>query len=171
MEGIKAPLQDLLSKLATLQVLNQDLQTVSLYTRIFNNQIKKQQEGNIYSFALPAAFIEIVNNANYNRLGNGYSESDLVFRIYLAHWFTDAQDGTMEQDLLIYDLRDSVIALLSNYRPTGCGNLCLTSEQQDYEHNDVYVYVLEFTTGYIDTTGSIIYQNSNSPLGLNDTYS
>ena len=154
MAGIKQPISDMLTKLTTLNVTNQDLQLVPLNARIFNNQIKRQKEGDIQAVPLPSAFLEVVNNAQYNRLLNGVSESDIVFRIYLTHWFTDAQDGTFDQDLLIFDLRDSIIALLSNYRPTACGNLCLTAEGQDYDHGDVYVYVLEFTTGFIDSKGS-----------------
>lgn len=176
MSGIKAPIQDILQKLATLQVVNLDAQTVNVYARIFNNQIRKGKSGD-YAFPLPTAFIEVIAPSNYNRLLNGVSEADIIFRIHLCHWFTDAQDGTFEQDLAIFDLRDNVIALLSNYRPTGCGNLCLTAESQDYDHDDIYVYQIDFTTGFIDSKGSPFdigrtdYQNSTPPTGLVDNIS
>jgi hypothetical protein len=173
MAGIKPSILDVLTKLSTIQVLNQDLQTVPLYTRIFNNQIVRQLNGKIAAYPLPAAFVEVIKPSNFNRLLNGVSESDIIFRIHLQHWFTDAQDGTFDQDLPIYDLRDAVIANLSDFRPTACGNLCLTAESQDYNHDDIYVYLIEFTTGFIDSKGSKYdvgrtdYQNSTPPTGLN----
>lgn len=172
MSGIKPAITDVLSRLATLQVINQDMQTVPLFPRVFNNQIKRQEKGLIEAYPLPAAFVEVQNNAQYNRLLNGVSESDLVFRIHLQHWFTDAGDGTFDQDLGIFDLRDEIIALLSDYRPTACGNMCLTSEGQDYDHDNIYVYILEFTTGFIDSKGSKYdigrpeFINSIPPLAL-----
>lgn len=154
MPGISPAIKDVCARLQTLQVVNQDLQTVPLYARVFNNQIKRQQKGLIEAHPLPAAFVEVQNNAQFNRLLNGVSESDLVFRIHLQHWFNDAQDGTFDQDYDIFDLRDDIIELLSDYRPTACGNMCLTAEGQDYDHDNVYVYILEFTTGFIDSKGS-----------------
>lgn len=176
MPGIKQPLQDVMSRLTTLQVQNQDYQFVSLYTRIFNNQIKRQREGKEYAIPLPACFVEVIAPDTFDRIGNGFSESDLVFRLHLVHWFTDAQDGTFEQDLIIFDLRDSVIALMSNFRPTACNELFLISESQDYDHDDVYVYLLEFKCGFIDSKGSPydtgrtdIYIDKAPPTDLNLT--
>lgn len=154
MAGIKQPIQDILARLASISVQNQDLETVPLYTRVFNNQIKRLRDGKIQAFPLPAAFVEVLAPENYNRLLNGFSEADLAFRIHLCHWFTDAQDGTYDQDLLIFDLRDQVIACLSNYRPTACGNLVLLAEMQHDDHDDIYVMLIDFKTNFIDSKGS-----------------
>lgn len=175
MSGIKPAITDVLYRLATIQVLNQDAATVPLLTRIFNNQRERAKKAEGYQYPLPAAFVEVIKPANYNRLGNGVSESDIVFRIHLEHWFTDAQDGTFDQDLGIFDLRDQVIATLSNYRPTACGNMCLTAEEFDYDHDDIYVYLIDFTTGFTDSKGSAFgigrpeYINSTPPTTLEVT--
>jgi hypothetical protein len=172
MSGIKQPIQDVLSRLAAIPVQNQDLQNTTLYTRIFNNQPKLQSTGKIQAYPLPAAFVEVISPARYNRLLNGVAESDIVFRIHLQHWFTDAQDGTFDQDLPIFDLRDAVIGCLANHRPTNCGNLCFTAESQDYSHYNTYEYLLEFTTAFTDGTGSPYntgpnnYLNSIPPIML-----
>lgn len=137
-----------------MEVQNMDMEVVPLYTRVFNNQINRQRAGKGAAVPLPAAFVEVLAPESYNRLLNGVSESDLIFRIHLVHWFADAQDGTFDQDLLIFDLRDRVIALLSNYQLTACGNLVLLAETQDYDHDDVYVILMDFKTGFIDTKGS-----------------
>src|SRR5438445_560828 len=103
MSGIKQPINDVLAKLATLQVVNQDLETVPLYTRLFNNQINRLKDGKGIAFPLPAAFVEVPAPENYVRLLNGVAEAEIIFRIHLVHWFIDAQDGTYDQDLLIFD--------------------------------------------------------------------
>jgi len=175
MSGIRPAITDVLTQLATIQAQNQDLLTVPIYTRIFNNQPKRQLSGKIQAYPLPAAFVEIVKPTKFNRLLNGVSESDLIVRVYLQHWFIDAEDGTFDQDLPIFDLRDSVIATLSNYKPTSCGNLMLTYEGQDFNHDDIYVYLIEFTCSFIDSkgspydTGRTDYQNSIPPTGLDLT--
>lgn len=175
MAGIKQPILDILTKLATMQVTNQDNQLVPLYTRIFNNQRNKLKENRQEVYPYPAAFVEVVAPENYNRLLNGVSESDIIFRVHLEHWFTDAADGTFSQDLLIFDLRDEVIALLSDYKPTACGNLCLMAESQDYAHDNIYVLMVDFVTGFIDSkgspydTGRTDFINSTTPTNLQVT--
>jgi hypothetical protein len=161
-----------MTRLTTIQVQNQDLQTVPLYVRIWNNQPQKQKSGKIQAYPLPAAFVEVIKPTKFKPLLNGASESDLVWRIHLQHWFTDAQDGTMEQDLLIFDLRDQVLATLNLYKPTSCGNLMFSDEGQDFNHDDIYVYLVEFTCSFIDSKGSPYdpgrtdYQNSTPPSNL-----
>lgn len=153
MAGIKAPLQDVLTKLSTLQVVNGDGATVNMYCRVWNNQIRYEEDGQLYNFPKPAAFIEVVSPATFEILGQGYRSSDISFRIHLTHENYN-NEGTFEQDLLIFNLRDSVIALLTAYRPTNCGPLNCVSEQQDFEHTNVYHYILDFVTNFTDTVGS-----------------
>ena len=153
MPGIKAPLQDLLTRLTTLQVVNGDGNTVSLYTRVWNNQIRYETDGTLYNFPKPAAFIEVVSPATFETVGQGYQSCDVNFRIHLSHENYN-NEGTFEQDLLIFDLRDRVRALLTGFKPTNCGPLNVIAEQQDYEHDNCYHYILDFVTNFTDTTGS-----------------
>lgn len=153
MAGIKQPLQDMLTKLATLQVVNGDGDTVDLYARVWNNQIRYETDGTLYNFPKPAAFVEVVSPATFEVLGQGYRSADISFRIHIGHENYN-NEGTFEQDLLIFDLRDKVIALLTGYRPTNCGPLNAVSEQQDFEHSNVYHYTIDFVTNFTDTTGS-----------------
>jgi hypothetical protein len=153
MAGIKAPIQDILTRLTSLQVVNQNQATVPLYARIWNNQLRIKKE-DIYAIPYPCAFVELVSPINYDRILNGLSEADLIIRIHLAHEFYDAQDGTFEQDLLIFDLRDKIVTLLSNYQPTACGVMFLNAEQQEYDHDNVYHYIIDFKCGFIDSKGS-----------------
>lgn len=172
MPGIRPAIQDILTRLSTIQVMNMENVMVGLYTRIWNNQVKRQKDGNIQAYPLPAAFLEVIKPSKYNRLLNGVSESDTIWRIRLQHQFMDAQDGTFDQDLPIFDLRDATIACLSDFRPTACGNMMLMHDGQDFDHDDVYVYLVEFTSSFTDSKGSPYdpgrpdYQNSVPPTGL-----
>jgi len=173
MAGIKQAIQDVMTQLATIQVTNLDNQATGLYVRIFNNQPKKKEQGKTEAYALPAAFVEVIKPSSYQQLLNQAASSDLVFTIHLEHWQADAGDGTMEQDLGIFDLRDAVIASLVGFKPTGCGHLMLTGEGQDYDHDNIYLYIVEFTTNFTDTKGSPydegrnVYINSTPPTALN----
>lgn len=146
MAGIKSPILDIITKLKTLVTL----QTV----RIWNNQIAYERDGKLYDFAKPAVFLEVVNDVKYNQLGEGYQSADVGWRIHLVHEFYDAQDGTFEQDLPVFDLRDSIVTLLSLYEPTGCGPLVRTSETQDYEHDNIYHFIIDFVCNFTDSKGS-----------------
>jgi len=149
MAGIKQPLTDILSRLATIQVLNLDRQTVNLYTRIWNNQLNAPS----YEYPTPAAFVEIVTPVAFEKMGQGYLNADLGIKIHLVHVFYN-QDGTFEQDLEVFDLRDSIIKTMSAYCPTGCGTMDVQSEYQDYDHTNVYHYVIEFICNFVDSTAS-----------------
>lgn len=153
MSGILAPIQDLLARLSALQVVNGDGVTVSLYARIWNNQIKREESGKDYSLPSPAAFVEVINSPQYGELGSGFQSADLGFKIHLFRVFFN-QDGTLEQDLEIFGFRDQVVQSLNLYNPTACGPMTKTSETQEYDHKNAYHYILDFVCNFIDSTGS-----------------
>jgi hypothetical protein len=64
------------------------------------------------------------------------------------------EDGTFEQDLEIFDLRDKILALLSQYQPTACSPLACISEEQDFDHDNLYHYILSFITNFTDSKAS-----------------
>lgn len=172
MAGIKDCLSTISSKLTTMQVVNQDNQTVPLYVRIWNNQVRYEKEGKGTVYPKPAAFIEVISPATYEVMGQYYRNSDLSIRIHMVHEFMDASDGTMEQDLEIFNLRDQVIALLSGFTPAGCGPLNCMVESQEYDHDNIYEYVLDFVCNFTDSKASPLdpastrYTQSVPPLTL-----
>lgn len=154
MAGIRQPIQDILNRLTTLQVVNPSGQTMNLSPRIWNNQLSQEKEGKTYDYLKPSCFLEVINNVQYQELGQGFQSADVGWKIHLVHEFMDAQDGTMEQDLAVFDLRDQIVALLSLYEPTACGPMVRTSEGQDYEHTNLYHYVIDFVCNFTDSKGS-----------------
>lgn len=153
MAGIKEPIQDILTKLSAIQVVDMDRQTNNLYSRIWNNQLLDMKEGSGYVFQRPAAFLEIMNPCTYEVIGLGFRSADLGVRIHLIHDFVN-QDGTFEQDLQIFELRDTLIDALSGYCPTACSPLNCIREEQEYSHDNLYHYVLDFVCNFTDSKGS-----------------
>lgn len=154
MAGIVQPITDLLNKLRTIPVTNGDNNAAVPYVRIWNNQAAYLAEGKLEMFPLPAFLVETVNSPTYEILGMGYRSADLSFKIHILHEFYDAADGTFEQDLKVYALRDKLVAYLTGYNLTSCGPLEAMSETMDYEHTNIYHYIVDFVCNFIDSKGS-----------------
>lgn len=142
------------------------LESTIPYIRIWNGQVKEEEDGKLYDFPKPALFIEARSSNQFQPLGGGFSQSDITFIFHLVHEQFDAQDGTFEQNLAVYDLKSSVNALLTNFKPEQCSGLMKTGESQDYNHTNIYHYQLEYICGLIDTDGVPIDTLSGSPITL-----
>ncbi|KAA2242815.1 hypothetical protein F0L74_09815 [Chitinophaga agrisoli] len=146
MAGIKQPIQDLMNRLREIPELQ--------YVRVWNNQIQSRKQGQHYDYPTPAAFVEVINSPVWEEIGMGFQGADLGVTIHLEHEYYDAQDGTFEQDLIVFDLRDKIVAKLSLYEATACGPLVKTGESQSYDHDNVYEYTIDFACHFIDSKGS-----------------
>jgi hypothetical protein len=133
------------------------------FVQMWNNQLESLKaadtEANImYSFSLPALFIEF-RNMETEQLGNGNQiYPGLVVRIHILHRLEDAGDGTMEQNLAVLDLRDAVQLALQNFKTAGSSEFIRLSQQMDYSHNNVYHYIMDYVCTYVDTL-------TNQPVG------
>lgn len=154
MAGVKEPIQDLLALLAAIQVRNGDGNTVGLYSRVWNNQFKMAREGKIEAFPYPAAFVEFVSFNNLLSIGAGVTSGDITIKIHIGQDFYDAGDGTMDQNLTIYDLKDKIIAALCDVNLTACSRLQRVAENQNNDHDNITEYVIEYTTCFTDSIGS-----------------
>lgn len=139
---------------AILDIKNR-LQSTIGFCRIWNNQLRWMEQGQIESFPMPCAFVEVLMSQEHDQLSMGFTESDVTFRIHVAAVEYDAQDGTLEENKSIFSLRDSVVQLLTYFEPSGCSRLMKIREEQDYEHTNVYHYMISFKCSFIDTTGGI----------------
>lgn len=148
MAGIKAPILDIMNRLQSLGVF--------AHIRIWNSQIDYERDGKIYDFPKPAAFVEVVSDPLFEQLGGGFQSADLAFRIHICDEEYDAGQGTFEQNVSVFDLRDAVCRPtgLSLYQPVGMGPLTKITEAQDYEHDNLYHYTVDFMASFIDSTGS-----------------
>lgn len=150
---ILEPIQDVGARLSTYMVQTPDNITVPIYVRIWNNQIRNLKDGTGYAFQRPAAFIEVVNDAAFEPLQEGYRSVDLAFRIHIVHDYLNAE-GTLEQDLKIFTHRDNIIALFAFYCPVGCGPMIAIREVQEYDHGNMVEYVIDFGCNFTDGTAN-----------------
>jgi hypothetical protein len=131
------------------------IQSVQLWNNQLDSLKGADTETNInYSFSLPALFIEFLN-LDTEQLGNGNQVyASLMVRIHILHRQEDAGDGTMEQNLSVLTLRDPVQLALQNFRPSGASEFIRQKQQMDYNHNNVYHYVMDYGCTFIDTITS-----------------
>jgi len=123
------------------------------YVAVWNNQLALLRAGTISDFSKPACFLEI-SSQNYGQVGAGCSVADLFWKIHVIYQELDGGDGTMDEMLSVFDLRDSVKVALTSFKPTNCTQLMQESEAQDYNHDNLYHYILSFKCAFVDTKGS-----------------
>lgn len=154
MAAIKQPLQDIMARLVSLQTV--EGAPLFQYVRKFNDQFKLLKEGgNIEAIPLPAALVKMVEPISWNQMGGGLKQADITWEIHIGMEQLDAGDGTMEQNLDIFDqFRDLVEAGLTGFVAIASTPLFCIGESPDYEHTNLYFYILSFKCGYIDSKGS-----------------
>jgi len=144
---MKETVIDILNKLREIPELQ--------YVVVWNNQLQYLEDQTIEAFPFPCAFVELVPQA-YNQLGAGYQQTDLDIVVHIGHEEYDANNGYMEQNLSVFDVRNLVVKKLSLYKPSMCAELFKLSEEQDYTHTGVYHYKITYRTGLIDKTASTL---------------
>ena len=149
---IKTAINDILTRLNTV--------TGAMFVAVWNNHASRLMDGSGYSFACPAVFVELETLGEAGRLGGGMTSQDYIIRIHLLHQELDAADGTLDQNLNVYDWRDDIKAKVTGMKPTNFSNLMFMNELQDYEHSNLYHYILEFKAAFVDTKGSPIDNDS-----------
>jgi hypothetical protein len=134
------------------------------YVAIFNNQVKEEQDGKTFDFPKPALLVEIENpNQGLQTLGQDFvTVSEITWRISIVHEQLDAADGTLDQNLDVFDYRDLVKVAMTGIRPKNCSKWMYVEESQDYAHNNIYVYSVGFKCSFVDTKGSPLDPDSNT---------
>lgn len=130
---------------------------------IWNNQFSYMDDGEIYSFPMPCAFVE-VNADNFEQLGNNFQASDINIKIHIGQDFYNGSN--IDENLTIFVLRDLVVKKLSRFKPTTACDLVKTSEKQDFQHTNVYHYEIDFKTHYVDNTNVSVETLTVPPLAL-----
>lgn len=142
------------------------------FVQMWNNQFNDLEEGSVYSFPFPCIFIEFVNENEIKQLGQGYQIYDpLTVRVHIGHDFYNNTDGTMEQDLAVMDLKQKVYKALQKFEPTGAVQFIRYSESQDYNHTNIYHFIQDYKTNYIDSyrTEPVDGVQSSAPIYLDLT--
>ena len=131
------------------------------YVRMWNNQLADIKDGTftaqtaLYNNtqATPIVLVEFVSPMTINTLGNGDQfYEDLTINLHLIYDFTDSQDGTMDQDLLVLDFAQAVYFALQDYMPNiPIGAMYRVAEQHDFDHSNLYHFIQTYKTNFVDS--------------------
>ena len=149
----KDAIQSILTRLATIDVVNQDGSTTKMYSAVFNNQIENKRDGTGYAYQTPATFLECQFSEGVP-IGGGATGYAVVFRLLIEHEHYNTE-GTQDQDLIIFDIVDNVHRSMNGFKPDDCSPLYQSGTQQDYSHDNMYLFVLEYNSYFIDIVGSV----------------
>lgn len=162
---LKQAIKDLREQILSTQVFQ--------YCAMFNNQVKMLDNGATFEFPRPAVLIEIETPmSGVQLLGTRLVVNDIVWKFSIVHEQLNAiyEDGIsgsgMDENLDVYDLRDTLKTLLMGFKPTNCSYLQYSDESQDYNHNQIYVYSVSFMCSYVDTKGMVEYTTIEPPFAL-----
>lgn len=140
--------EDIITKLKELNEL--------LYVDVWNGQLDQLGDDNgspTYTFMFPCAFVEIENEQPSLHLGDGVQLFDpLLIKIHIGHEKLNDINGAIDQNLDVFDLKQSIYLKLNKYEPTNAVTMIRTSETQQYDHTNVYHFIQTYTTNYIDAS-------------------
>lgn len=147
----------------------------------WNNQLvllMNEEGARVNLFELPAIFIAF-DTSSITQLGNGVQLYDpLDFEVHILDWQIDAENGTFEQNLRIFDLKQKVYQCLQKFQPgftdeeDPAGSCIRISEQEDNNHNGVYHFIQKYRTTFVDNSmaepvGGVEWEPVPMPLELN----
>ena len=144
MAGIKDVVNSIVAQLQTVA----ELQTV----RVFNNDFKMMEAGKTELFAFPCAFVQILSVSNFIPVGAGCESADLTVRILIGHEYYNGYG--FNQDLDVFDLKDKVVRAMYNFQATACSPFQRVNEEQSFDHDNIYIYTVDFSTSFIDSKAS-----------------
>ena len=142
-----------------------------LHVRVWNNQVAYAEEGKLQSYQWPAVFPEFIFEGGGHD-ANGMTIRDCTVRLHIVHELYNVE-GSMEQNLDVFLLRDLVLQYFSKWHKDTTGYpyqfspFQYSGEQQQYDHSQLYEYILEFRTSFSETLGT--YQNTNQTNGIIQT--
>ena len=150
------------------------------YVRMWNSQTLYLEEGKSYDFPMPAIFVEFQDPVPWEEIGNGVKISNpLVIKLHLVMEELDDTGGTMEQNLDVYAIEQAIFFAFNDWMPNGltiasddplygkkwagtyntpAGIMEKRSDYQDKEHTNVYHYIMEYETTWLNTS-------RNQPVG------
>ena len=140
------------------------------YVKLFNDQFNKSNsddpsQNNQEPFPYPCVFIEFFGNNEKLSQGAGAKRLDVELRLYIGFESYGLEDTT------IFDVAEEVGLAIENYKTTVLGPITYEAQRMDYNHNNVYIYELDYRTTYEDDSKYIkngtVATSSPLTLGLN----
>lgn len=137
------------------------------YIRMWVNQYQRVLNGDMEDMPFPCILVEFVDPLEWQQLGNGVQTIDpLRIRLHILYQELDAGDGSMEQNLDIFAFTQAIYEALQDWMPTTItiptgekfagtytvplGAMVRKTEIQDNEHTDLYHFISEYETNWIE---------------------
>ena len=140
------------------------------YIRMWNNNEEYLQAGTDEQYQLPALFIEFPDEIEYNQLGNGVQTvDDLRVKIHILQDFYDTKTGAMSQNLDVLLMAQNIYLAFQEWMPTTVtipntgiysdyagtynvpvGVMSRRKEYEDKDHDNIYHFVQEYSTTWVD---------------------
>ena len=120
-----------------------ELQTI----RLFNNQFERSNNDSAdfndeQAFAYPCLFVDFPGDNGQISEGSGVQYLDVQVRVLIGY------ESYMVEDLEVFTLKDKVFKALYNLKGPTFSYLSYTAQRIDSNHNNVYIYEIEFSTKY-----------------------
>lgn len=128
------------------------------YYNVWDNQIEKMISSKGYSFNTPAVFFEIIFE-DVNVIGQGYSKNNIKIYFHIVNSVLNTnpvESNAMERNLQIITPRDLIKNKFNLNKNLSCNTLMVCGEKLDYKHDNLYHYIIEFKSSFIDSVGSEI---------------
>jgi hypothetical protein len=124
-------------------------------TAVWNNQVRKMLDGSGVFYESPSCFLEMRPEKSM-QMADNITVTDVCWKIHIVHGQLDAgDDENMDQNLMVFQLRDLVKSEFVGFEPESCSTMFCEDEEQDYDHGNIYHYILSFKSCLKDTKGSM----------------
>ena len=119
------------------------------WVRLFNDQFNRSNnddpgQNDEQAFPYPCCFIEFYGNNDMISQGNGAKRLNVDVRIYIGF------ESYELEDLEMFDIVAEVQTALEGFTPTNGSPLTYMAQRNDYNHNNVYIYELEYNCQFED---------------------
>lgn len=151
----KAAILSIVNQLKTVQVTTLDQNAIPLNVMLWNGQRDEDADTNPYS--KPACFLETVFSEGLP-IGGGATSYEVVFRVMIEQELYNTE-GDITKDLGLLDVPDKVHRALNTFKPEHCTPLFQSGTQLDYTSGNTNLCVLEYSSHFIDLTGSMYDQD------------
>ncbi|BAQ92539.1 tail related protein [uncultured Mediterranean phage uvMED] len=119
---------------------------------LFNNQLEKQDEGVIDSFAFPALFISFPEGADYENYSAGTQKgAEMTVRFYIADSLTKSRLSINKTVLEIFDLKQEVFKVFNGFQKEGFNTFVRVFEETDEDRTNYYTFIQDYKTSVLDS--------------------
>lgn len=129
------------------------------YIGMWNNQLELLKAGKILGFRLPALLFEFESPSPVDSVGNGVQVFDpFKIKCHILHEFYDAKNGDTAINLDVFDIEKYLYLAFQLHEikgaDYGCSPLNRTGIDFDYDHDNIYHCIPEYTTTWTDSSMS-----------------